>query len=1555
MASAVTSANPDDLDRYVTRASQARRALDDRWSDLAAQQNAVLSACGDYAVASSVLNRAAAMLSGFDQNERFVDKVSDELKRADRDPSTGVATISNAMLGHALRATGLADRPPPVTVEPGELLGNPPTSGFVDDPICAANGNFVHVDADLTFPGWSSVLDVVRVYNSLGASTNGAFGAGWSSLLDVGVTYVEGGGLRMRLADGAVVPFAEREGEWRTSAARGLSARATDHGWIVQRGHDVSWTFDREGGLISVSSPPAAVQVRRDGDRVVELTEARSGRSVRFEWAGGRVVAAQASDGRSVYYRYDDDGFLIDVDRPSGGTTFVVEAGLITSFADADGVVMATNVYDERGRVVAQTSDLGRTTTYAYSELGTTLVSDTIGGPRNAFTHDRSGNLTAMVDGAGRTMRIAYDDAGRTTSVTDRRGAVRRFAYDERGNLVARSDPDGLGAAWAWDELDRLTDETHRNGSVTSYAYQGEQRHPFRITGPMGEVYAVTMAPETELPLEVVDPDGVITTFEWDDDGQMTAVIDGLGNRTVFAFDGAGRLERTVDGSGLVTEFRSNDAGRVVEALVAGASSRHTYTAAGRPLSGVDAGGVSWSAVYSASGRAASFSDAAGSTVGFEWDPFGNLAAVVAPDGGRFEQFHDAMNRLVGSRDPAGHEMRRSYDAEGRVVEITDAAGRTWRRRLDALGRMARATEPDGAIAEFRYHPDGAVAEVRHPDGTKTSSEVDANGRVRVLVDRLGGRFTIDYTPAGRVLERRTPSGRVERFEYDAAGRAVAHRRGSVETRYELDGRGRVVRAEGPDGAARYRYVGGELVEVTGPAGAVVAERDAAGRITSVAGGEGERSAYAWDQRGLLSEAVDGAGVTSTFTRDIRGRMATSAFGRGAATSFGYDRTGFLDTVTDPGGTISRVLDPTGLPLGERRADGTTLSRTVDPMGRTLSVEVDGTAEADYRYDVMGQLIEAVRTNGDVRTSFEWDANGRLVAVEGPTGRLSAERDPDGVPVGYTDGTSSVILEHGTDGRLGALEARDASGRITGREDGSVYRYDDAGRLIEALDAAGVRSTFGYGDDGLLAEETGPLGDRRYSRGFRGRLERIEHDDGTETRITYDGAGRRVRAERTDGSWTKLTWDGLSRLLTVERRSADGEVERLDLDLDALGRPFRIGGSEVVWDDIRTGRPLRIGGDRFLQTTSTARHATAASWTSTTTDPWGAEAPGRDDGPHLGFHDELAAWGLVWLGARVYDTTTREFLTPDPLPPVAGRPGAASVYAYGFLDPVNYLDPSGMRPISQADFDKIREREEQGRFGQAWQAVTEDPWGTLLMVGVVAVGVGLVFATGGAVLIGAGILIGAGSQAVVGVLAGNFSPRATAVGGALGAIPGGNSYKMAIATGAGLGAGQEVVTQAMNGDDLDWGMIGLQAVIGGATGGLTHGVGTKIRGTQSPIQPTALPVAPNTAGRGADFVAGPIGSAPPVPVSQSRMAAGFDAAGFPRTPTASSGMEYVLPDGSLVRLMASSGSAPLRASFTNANGGPINPFTGKPVQPPAPSGWSMKDWVRALTHVEQTP
>lgn len=111
-------------------------------------------------------------------------------------------------------------------------------------------------------------------------------------------------------------------------------------------------------------------------------------------------------------------------------------------------------------------------------------------------------------------------------------------------------------------------------------------------------------------------------------------------------------------------------------------------------------------------------------------------------------------------------------------------------------------------------------------------------------------------------------------------------------------------------------------------------------------------------------------------------------------------------------------------------------------------------------------------------------------------------------------------------------------------------------------------------------------------------------------------------------------------------------------------------------------------------------------------------------------------------------------------------------------------------------------------------------------------------------------------------------------------------------------------------------------------------------------------VAANTAR--ADFIASADGVV--VPTSRSRLVAGFEEAGLPSTPTTSAGTQYTLPNGSLVRVMEPSGQAGLRASFTNANGGPINPFTGKPVQPPPGlSKPERLDYIRSRTHIELGP
>ena len=166
--------------------------------------------------------------------------------------------------------------------------------------------------------------------------------------------------------------------------------------------------------------------------------------------------------------------------------------------------------------------------------------------------------------------------------------------------------------------------------------------------------------------------------------------------------------------------------------------------------------------------------------------------------------------------------------------------------------------------------------------------------------------------------------------------------------------------------------------------------------------------------------------------------------------------------------------------------------------------------------------------------------------------------------------------------------------------------------------------------------------------------------------------------------------------------------------------------------------------------------------------------------------------------------------------------------------PVNWVDPTGMRPISLEEFEAFQAQNDKATFHKAWDAISEDPWGTLAMVAVTAVGVGLLFVPGGQV-IGAGILIGVASTSAVGLATGNFNPRDVALGGAFGAIPGGSTVRGAALIGAGSGFAETTASSYLNGNGMP---SGQDLVISTVSGG-TFAAGGQAMSNLTPSNSTA--------------------------------------------------------------------------------------------------------------------
>jgi competence ComEA-like helix-hairpin-helix protein len=1404
----VTSANVHDLQTFVDGSEAGVRRVADTLSAVAALARSVMPACsGAQHPSTPSVSALAELLGMWQANHQFVQVVRNELVRADRYDGAGNATVSDAAITAALRTAGLERPPDPVEVAPVELLGQPPYSGFVDDPICLANGNFLLREGDIEVFGVASVLSVLRTYNSRDTRV-GAFGPGWSSLLDTSLE-LHDGTVTFRGPDGGGTVFRLGEdGSW----AGGRRRRQSLHplggaaGWRVTQGHDRTWTFDGEGRLVACSAAGADVELTR-GPHGATFLDRASGRSVRFRYDdGGRVVSATTSDGRIARYRYDATGRLNAVERDRGDVTYEHdEGGFLATVVDADGITVCRNTYDAEGRVLRQIEQHGRETRYEYRDSGVATVTSTDGAPPNVMIHDRRGRLTAMIDGLGATMRMTYDGDDNVVQVVDRTGAVTRYEHDERGNVVRRVDPDGLGIECTWDGADRLVEEVDRAGSTTRFVYEGDGREPVRVVYADGSQLHVTTG-HLGRPTSVTDADGVSARFEWNADGLVTDVIDGLGARITFAYDEAGRTVGIATPDGIGAGVSLDLAGRVLALRTNAGEERFEHSAAGRLRGGRDILGTAWSATLDDAGDLVELHDAGALLVRLERDRIGRVTATANADGARTERTYDPVGRTTAVVDPAGHRTSVDHDAEGRPIAITDGSGRRSRRDLDVLGRPTVLEGPGGRTELRSYHPNGELATVTDAAGHTWRYDVDVMGRVVAGTDPLGETTTYRYTRGGRLAEVVSPMGRTSRREYDAAGR--------LARLVEPDGTEVVIERRADGGVVRVLRAGvptsldydhaGRTSAVDGPWGAVESERRATGDVGTLRRNGADAARFEYDARRLLARATDPAGVVTAFAHDHCGRLESHTTGDVTAT-YGWDVTGRLTSLTDGEGNRT-TFERDGRGVVERitRPDGTVTVRQFGADGAIVgALDATGHAFLSVERDAHGAVVRVRAEEHDLAVAR--DALGRITSWTTPVGTVAYAWDADGYLQRLADGTGhEVTIDRDPGGRAlafvlgdgrrievpdGVAVERDEHRRVTSDERGRRFTYDLAGRLA-SVEVAGAVTTYGYDDLGLLATERSAAGSRIYRYGRSAELVALVDVDGTETTYEYDAVGRRVRERSSDGREVAYEWDTGGRLVGVHRADAGGG-RRDEIVHDPIGRPMLVNGVPILWDAVVSGNVIGIGDARYLWSGDQvfALDDPAGGWDrQIPDDPWGDDG---GSGVRLGFRGELALDGLVFLGARVYDTRTRSFLSRDPLPPIPGALTFAGAYSYAWCDPVNFVDPSGQRPLSDEDYAAYREQASKGIFRKIGEAVADDPWKYLAKAAIVV-----------------------GSIAVMAVATATLGPVGLVVAGAI------------------VGALSSGLDTAIDGGD--WHDVGRAALIGGVFGGATGAIGNIIPASGAP-------------------------------------------------------------------------------------------------------------------------
>lgn len=1304
----VTSANLDDLQTFIDGSTNRSGRVESSYSTANTKASAVFGACTFRRPNTPSLDSLRELLDTWRENKRFVATIRRELVDADQYDADGNPIVANTAIDAALQARGLDDAPDLVDVEAIEMYGTPPYSGWVDDPISLANGNFLLRDGDLTIPGTAAGLSVVRVYNSRDPH-HGAFGAGWSSVLDVALQ-IEEQRVTFRGPDGGGTVFGRlADGSWTRDHRRKRTLHQIERGWEVREGHERSWTFDTAGACTGFTAGAAVASIERTATEV-RVADGTTGRWAAYRFDGDRPAEVLLSDGRAAAYEWDDAGRLTAVRRPCGDVTYEHdEQGFLAAVVDADGIVVCRNTYDRDGRVLTQVEQHGRETSYEYRADGVATVTATDGAPPNVMVHDRRGRMTAMIDGLGNTMRVTYDDADNIVQIVDRAGATTRFAHDERGNVCVRTDPDGRTQTYEWDEADRLVADTDRAGATTRYSYDDDSRDATRVVLADGsEVHLSYGTPG--LPTSVTDADGVTARLTWTTDGLLESVVDGVGAEHRLAYDAAGRTVRMETPSGRRAAVDVDRAGRPRALRTPEGERVFEFTAAGRVVGGRDELGTRWRAELDRAGDVERLTDTQGDLLGYERDTVGRVVATIAADGATARYELDPLGRRIATIDPEGARTEVGYDAEGREVRVTDATGRSWSRELDELGRPTTIVGPDGAARTCTYHPGGQLATVTDPAGNRWSYDVDAVGRVVRAVDPAGGATTYRYTPGGRVAEITSPLGRTVRREYDAAGRlARIVEPDGTEVVYErnLDGSPARITRGGVPLSFDYDELG-RTSAIVGPWGSLAATHD--GGTVDAATWSGATSHFEHGPRGLLQRVIDPAGVVTELVHDDAGRLLAHTTAA-STTQYRWDRAGRLVGTSDPYGHETELeRDPRGAIGGIIRPDGTAtrmhygadgrlaallggsgeelVSVRRDELGAIVGIDTAEGSPIELAHDALGRTTEVTTDAGRVR--YRWDADSCFVGLADSTGfDLTVERDEGSRVTGFVVGGRRV------DAPTAVGLERDPQRRIVRDEHGRTYGYDVAGRLA-SVTVGETTTTYDYDDLGLLASEHGTAGTRRYRYGLAGELTTLVREDGTEDGFEHDLEGRRVRELRADGSEVAYGWDAFGRLASITVTRADGSTSERHIEHDPTGRPAVVDGTPVLWDRAATASLLGIGDERYVRAGDQVLVATDpdATWDRRVTDdPWGDDG---GSGLRLGYRGELALDHLLFLGRRVYDTRTRSFLTRDPLPAVPGTVAFAGLYTYAWNDPVNFVDPTGERPLSDEDYEAWKEANTTG-------------------------------------------------------------------------------------------------------------------------------------------------------------------------------------------------------------------------------------------------------------------
>ena len=1098
-------------------------------------------------------------------------------------------------------------------------------------------------------------------------------------------------------------------------------------------GHTTEYSWDKYGNLLSVTDP-TGVRTTYTYNARQELLSITNGvgDTVHLEYdKHGRIVQVRDALGHVTSTHWNSAGQLASVTDAAGSRwsftypelapeeldipAFVRQnltsssthrlyntsrpmGQLPASLTDPYGHVTHFE-YNNGNQITAVTDPLGRTNRAVFDAWGNMVKTINALGAVTNYEYDGLSQLIAVTDPLGARSEFDYDLAGEISQITDATGVVTHRTVNRRTGKETTSSGEILGSSFRHvDYLGRVIIEGENNTHSSQPARRASQNSKSSSASPRNSetVTEFTTYDAAGNPVETLDAQGGLTRRTYDAANRLIREVSAAGRTQTFDYDQAGRLRRM--GVGLSVPEQKPTVGENVEweEPTAWAYTTLTYDAASRIIARTYPDGTTEHTTYDALGRIVRVQHGA-RTATYAYDRCSRLIRMSDNSAGTRRFIYDAAGQLVTAVDALGYRTHFEYDAAGQMVRTLDATGQVTTYIYDAAGQLIRTVKGAGSTAEI----------------TSTYT-YDAAGRL--LSENNGERtraYSYDYQGGGLLASLSVNGVCAAEYSYSPGVSSVGHR--TVTVRDYSSASALRDRDSSAFAGVEKPYLEHRFVY------------DSSDRLISRS-----RSGFLRSDEQSNAHADD----------DIHERLhALNTFIKtGAYTlTYSYDADGYLITSVTPYAKSTRTVDGAGRTVavtthatGQPAHDVISSVFSYDPLGRLTRIRVGDMVSSWTHERATGLISDYVREQilADVRgfeeskvlerTQVIRDHNGRVIGLDStgsdtsPDGLVLYSYDDAGQLVGARSAshvweweyTAGVMMRE----RVFALDSSNGSERTAAGsrvlEGERIFTHNEANQLVavEARAYAGAR-----GDAGELAAHN-------------------------ITEYAYNLAGERSGEVTTDKltgtSYSrKYSWGAYGGLTSVtDSISSRAGISRTSLISDAVGEVSAVSDGEgitvpLMWDarsDIphllgagATSAPSSDGG--FSQTgipggvtpwytlnvpglTGNTLDSTLGNTPGLSTD-WGVPSasatpvPGLPTGFEFTGAGSLRVAGLDMLGARVYDTPSRRFLSTDPKAAIAGSSWFADVYAYAGNNPLEYVDPRGERPLTVADYRKYQSQE----------------------------------------------------------------------------------------------------------------------------------------------------------------------------------------------------------------------------------------------------------------------